>query len=45
LLAHGATEEEILEEYSSLTREDVRACLLFSARSLSESSFMPLTAA
>jgi len=45
LLAHGATEEEILEEYSSLTREDIRACLLFSARSLSESSFMPLTAA
>jgi uncharacterized protein (DUF433 family) len=45
LLAHGATEEEILEEYSRLTREDIRACLLFSARSLSESSFMPLTAA
>ena len=45
LLAHGANEEEILEEYSSLTREDIRACLLFSARSLSESSFMPLTAA
>jgi len=45
LLAHGATEEEILEEYSSLTQEDIRACLLFSARSLSESSFMPLTAA
>jgi uncharacterized protein (DUF433 family) len=33
LLAHGATEEEILEEYSRLTREDIRACLLFSARS------------
>jgi len=45
LLAHGATEEEILEEYHSLTREDIRACLLFSARSLSESSFMPLKAA
>jgi len=45
LLAHGATEEEILEEYSRLTREDIRTCLLFSARSLSESSFMPLTAA
>lgn len=45
LLAHGATEEEILEEYHSLTREDIRACLLFSARSLSESSFMPLKTA
>jgi len=45
LLAHGAIEEEILEEYSSLTRADIRACLLFSARSLSESSFVPLTSA
>jgi uncharacterized protein (DUF433 family) len=38
LLAHGATEEEILEEYSRLTREDIRACLLFSARSRSRAS-------
>ena len=45
LLAHGATEEEILEEYSRLTRKDIRACLLFSARALAESSFMPLKAA
>lgn len=45
LLAHGATEDEILDEYSSLTREDIRACLLFSAKSLSESSFMPLKVA
>ena len=28
LLAHGVTEEEILEEYEGLTREDIRACLL-----------------
>lgn len=45
LLAHGATEEEILDEYPGLTRADIRACLLFSARSLSESSFLPLKAA
>ena len=45
LLAHGATEEEILEEYHTLTPEDIQACLLFSAKSLSESSFMPLGAA
>lgn len=45
LLAHGATEEDILEEYPRLTREDIRACLLFSARSVSESSFMPLKTA
>lgn len=45
LLAHGATEEEILEEYHRLEQEDIRACLLFSAKSLSDSSFMPLQAA
>ena len=45
LLAHGATEEEILDEYVHLTREDIRACLLFSAKSLSDSSFMPLKVA
>ena len=45
LLAHGATEEEILEEYHRLEREAIRACLLFGAKSLSDSSFMPLKAA
>jgi uncharacterized protein (DUF433 family) len=45
LLAHGATEEEILEEYHRLEREDIRACLLFGAKTLSDSSFMPLKAA
>jgi uncharacterized protein (DUF433 family) len=45
LLAHGATEEEIVEEYHCLEREDIRACLLFGAKTLSDSSFMPLTAA
>jgi uncharacterized protein (DUF433 family) len=29
LLAHGASVEEILEEYKGLTREDIKACLLF----------------
>ena len=29
LLAHGATEAEILDEYAGLTGEDIRACLLF----------------
>ena len=42
LLAHGATEEEILEEYEGLTREDIRACLLFATRSLEGTSFLPL---
>ena len=29
LMAHGATESEILAEYNGLTRADLQACLLF----------------
>jgi len=42
LLAHGASETEILQEYSGLTREDIQACLLFATRSLENTAFMPL---
>ena len=34
LLAHGATEAEILNEYQGLTREDIQASLLFAAQAL-----------
>ncbi|HSK80589.1 MAG TPA: DUF433 domain-containing protein, partial [Thermoanaerobaculia bacterium] len=37
-----ATVDEILGEYKGLTPEDVRACLLFAAKSLQDTSFMPL---
>ena len=43
LLAHGATTEEILEEYQGLKSEDIQACFLFATRSLSDTEFMPLT--
>ena len=43
LLAHGATTEEVLEEYQGLKREDIQACFLFATRSLSDTDFMPLT--
>jgi uncharacterized protein (DUF433 family) len=43
LMAHGATEAEILDEYRGLTREDIQACLLFAAQSLQSTLFMPLT--
>jgi uncharacterized protein (DUF433 family) len=33
LLAHGATEEEILNEYEGLTKEDLQACHLFATSS------------
>jgi len=42
LLAHGATAEEILQEYEGLAQEDIQACLLFAAQSLEGTAFMPL---
>ena len=44
LLAHSASVEEIIDEYEGLTREDIRACLLFATESLENTTFMPLTA-
>ncbi len=44
LLAHGATEDEILGEYHGLAPEDIRACLLFASKSLESNAFMPLSA-
>jgi uncharacterized protein (DUF433 family) len=44
LLAHGSTSTEILAEYDGLTQEDIQACLLFAARALENTTFMPLVA-
>lgn len=44
LLGHGATVDEIIREYQGLTPEDIQACLLFAAKSLSNVSFLPLGA-
>jgi uncharacterized protein (DUF433 family) len=44
LLAHGATPAEILADYDGLTQEDIQACLLFAARALESTTFMPLVA-
>lgn len=44
LLAQGATENEILDEYKSLTYEDIQACFLFATKSLKNTEFMPLMA-
>ena len=43
LLAHGATNEEVLEEYQGLSHEDIQACLLFAMKSLENTSLLPLT--
>jgi len=40
----GPTEEEILAEYKSLAREDLRACILFAAEAIKNTDFMPLAA-
>ncbi|WP_407895741.1 DUF433 domain-containing protein [Scytonema sp. NUACC26] len=40
--ASGANFAEILEEYEGLSPEDVRACILFASKSLSNTTFMPL---
>ena len=42
LLAHGATPEEIMEEYEGVTREDIQACFLFATKALEEMPYMPL---
>ena len=42
LLAHGATIEEILQEYEGLTREDILACLMFAREVLENADFVPL---
>lgn len=42
MLAHGATAEEIIKEYSGLAAEDIQACILFATKSLESTAFMPL---
>ena len=42
LLAHGAKEIEILNEYDGLETADIQACILFATKSLENSDFMPL---
>ncbi|MDI6761478.1 MAG: DUF433 domain-containing protein [Thermodesulfobacteriota bacterium] len=42
LLAHGATVEEIINEYRGLTQEDIQACILFATRFMENTTFMPL---
>jgi len=42
LLAHGAKDSEILNEYKGLTIEDIQACILFATKFLGKTDFMPL---
>ena len=42
LLAHGTTEDDILNEYKGLEIEDIQACFLFATKFLKNTDFMPL---
>ncbi len=44
LLAHGATINDILEEYKGLTKEDIQACLLYASKALESATVIPLGA-
>jgi len=43
LVAHGATDQEIIGEYKGLKKEDIQACILFASKVLENTVFMPLT--
>lgn len=43
LIAHGATDQEIMDEYKGLKKEDIQACILFASKALENTAFMPLT--
>jgi uncharacterized protein (DUF433 family) len=42
LLGNGSNIADILDEYEGLTDEDIMACLLFAAKFLQETTFIPL---
>ena len=44
LLGHGMTVEEILEEYSHISREDILACLRYAEREMARNTFLPARA-
>ena len=42
LLASGVTEDEILQDYSHLAKEDIRACLEYAAHAMKNEIFLDL---
>lgn len=42
LLASGVSEDEILEDYSHLTKDDIHACLWYAARSSKNEIYLSL---
>ena len=42
LLARGATEDEIIQDYKDITKEDIHACLMFASVTLDNILYMPV---
>jgi uncharacterized protein (DUF433 family) len=42
-LGHGATADELLQEYPGITSDDIQACLLFASQSLASTTFIPMS--
>lgn len=45
LLSSGVTEDEILQDYPHLTKDDIRACLEYAAHALKNEIFVELETA
>lgn len=43
LLAQGMTIQEILDEYTTLKKEDILACITFARDALDNTTFIPLS--
>ncbi|MBI2107617.1 DUF433 domain-containing protein [Candidatus Woesearchaeota archaeon] len=43
LVAQGMTEKEILEDYPHLTKDDIKAALLYGAEIVSSETILPIT--
>ena len=42
MVSNGMTIEEILAEYTHLTRQDILACFLYAEQNMSRNTFLPL---
>ena len=43
LMALGASFQEIIDEYTGLTKADIQACILFASKTMENTVFMPLS--
>ncbi|MCX6057862.1 MAG: DUF433 domain-containing protein [Chloroflexi bacterium] len=43
LMARGASFQEIIDEYTCLTKADIQACILFASKTMENTVFMPLS--